>query len=94
MKIVFSKSAHSEVKEALYYYDDIAPKLSNRLLAEVKKATKHILDFPFAWSKIGNNQRKYVLNIFPYMIIFKIYENTIVIASFAHLHQKPESYID
>ena len=67
--------------------------LCNELILEVEEAKQLILSFPMTWSKIGKNQRKFVLKKFPYMIIYKIYCDRILIAAFAHQHRKPYYYV-
>jgi len=93
MKIYFSDLAQKEFQDAIYYYDEIMSQLCNELILEIEDAKQLILSFPMAWSKIGKNQRKFVLKKFPYMIIYKIYCDRILIAAFAHQHRKPYYYI-
>ena len=93
MKLLFSVTAKKELQEAVDYYDDISSSLVDHILEEVVEAQKHILFFPKAWAIIGENQRKYSLKKFPYLIIYKIYPNKIIILAFAHKHRFPEYYI-
>ena len=93
MNIFFSSLAQKELQNAVLYYDEISSALGDELLIETEQAKNVILSFPLAWSSAGKNQRKYVLRKFPYMIIYKIYCDRIVIAAFAHQHRHPEHYI-
>uniref|UniRef100_B3EKD7 Plasmid stabilization system n=1 Tax=Chlorobium phaeobacteroides (strain BS1) TaxID=331678 RepID=B3EKD7_CHLPB len=63
-------------------------------MREVEQAKKNILTFPLAWSSVGKEQRKYVLPRFPYLIIYKVYCDRVVVAAFAHQHRLPENYIN
>lgn len=94
MKIYFSQIAQKELQEAVYYYDEITPRLADELLHELEESKKLITFFPLAWTKTKNNQRKYILKRFPYMLIYKVYADRIVIAAFAHQHRLPENYIN
>ena len=94
MNIYFSALAQKELQEAIYYYDEISSALGDELLREVEHAKKYILSFPLAWSPAGKEQRKYMLQRFPYLIIYKVYCDRIVVAAFAHQHRPPEHYIN
>ncbi|MGL1959618.1 MAG: type II toxin-antitoxin system RelE/ParE family toxin, partial [Colwellia sp.] len=73
MKLYFSQLAQKELQDAVYYYDEIAKELGSSLLNEVSEAGTLLVKFPLAWSKIGKNQRRYLLKRFPYMLIYKVY---------------------
>ncbi|PWW80972.1 plasmid stabilization protein [Prosthecochloris marina] len=94
MNVYFSALAQKELQEAVSYYDEISPVLGDELLREVEQAKSNILSFPFAWSSAGKEQRKYVLPRFPYLIIYKVYCDRVVVAAFAHQHRLPEDYIN
>ncbi|UZJ37737.1 type II toxin-antitoxin system RelE/ParE family toxin [Prosthecochloris sp. SCSIO W1103] len=94
MNVYFSALAQKELQEAVSYYDEISPALGDELLREVEQAKSNILSFPFAWSSAGKEQRKYVLPRFPYLIIYKVYCDRVVVAAFAHQHRLPEDYIN
>ena len=94
MKIYFSQLAQKELQDAIYYYDEITSRLGDELLHEIEEAKNLISSFPLAWSEIKNHQRKYVLKRFPYMLIYKVYVDRIVIAAFAHQHRHPDYYIN
>ncbi len=94
MKIYFSQLAQKELQDAIHYYDEITPRLGDEILHELEEAKHLILSFPLAWAKIKNNQRKYILKRFPYILIYKVYVDRIVIATFAHQHRLPEQYMN
>lgn len=94
MKVYFSALAQKELQEAVTYYDEISSSLGDELVREVEQAERRILSFPFAWSTVGEEQRKYVLPRFPYLILYKVYCDRVVIAAFAHQHRPPENYIN
>jgi len=93
MNLFLTRMAQTEFREAFSYYDELAPTLANQLVAELENAQKRILSFPLAWSKAGKSQRKYILQKFPYMLIYKVFPDRIVVTAFAHSHREPESYI-
>ncbi len=61
MKLFFSELAQNELQDAVTYYDEISSLLGDALIKEVKQAEKLITVFPFAWTSVGNHQRKYIL---------------------------------
>jgi plasmid stabilization system protein ParE len=94
MKILLSDFAHQELNEAVYFYDEISASLGDALIEELKDAKKLILAYPYGWAKVGYNQRKYVLKRFPYIILYRVYKDIILISAFAHQHRKPYNYIN
>lgn len=94
MNVYFSALAQKELQDAVSYYDEISPSLGDELIREIEQAKNNILSFPLAWSSAGKEQRKYILPRFPYLIIYKVYCDRVVVAAFAHQHRLPENYIN
>ena len=94
MNVYFSALAQKELQDAVSYYGEISPSLGDELIREIEQAKNNILSFPFAWSSVGKEQRKYILPRFPYLIIYKVYCDRVVVAAFAHQHRLPENYIN
>jgi mRNA-degrading endonuclease RelE of RelBE toxin-antitoxin system len=94
MNILFAKIAQKEIQEAVDYYDEQTNSLGDDLLKEIREAIHLISTYPSAWPRIGTQQRKYILKRFPYLLLFKIYDNHILVSAFAHQHRHPDFYIE
>ena len=94
MKINFTTLAQQEYQEAVFYFDDQSPDLADQFIEEIEEAVQLILSFPNAWGKAGDKQRKYILKRFPYIILYKLYEDHVIISAIAHQHRNPSYWIE
>ncbi len=93
MKIEFLPAAQQELAEAVEFYEKQLDGLGVLFYEEVSGALDLIRLFPEGWQLITKVSRKCCLHKFPYMILYGIVNNVIVISSIAHQHQHPKSYL-
>jgi toxin ParE1/3/4 len=90
MKYKILTPAAVEIEEAVSYYESLDPGLGTGLLDEFEKSITIILNFPLAWPIIGDyEERRCLLERFPFGIIYKVIDNEIVIGAFMNLSKKP-----
>ena len=94
MKIRFLKTARQELREATRYYRSVRPELGDAFLAKVQDGLALIQDHPLAWQEGAHGTRRYLLNRFPYGIVYKHYKKAILIVAIAHLHREPDYWQD
>jgi toxin ParE1/3/4 len=87
VKVRFLKSARLELRQAFEYYRSVRPELGTDFLAKIR-------DHPLAWQEAPHGTRRYLLNRFPYGIVYKKYDDTVLIIAVANLHQMPEYWQD
>jgi len=92
MKVRFLLLAERELEEAIEYYNFQLPSLARQFYTEVSKGIDRIVQYPDAWSKVGNIVRRYLIKQFPYAIYYVNEGNEIVVVSIAHLHRKPDTF--
>ncbi len=92
MKIKVLEPAEIELKEAYSYYNSRLPGLGDRFLQSFKDAVLLIEKIPLGWRKISENTRRINFNEFPYLILYVIDNDTIVITYICHNHRNPEHY--
>ena len=83
-----------EALEAVRYYKAIDPKLATRLVDEFDAALRRISLFPRGWKPIGPKLRQCSLKVFPYVVIYAVTEDEIVIVALANTHRKPGYWKD
>ena len=83
MRIVFSQYAKLELEG-----------LGRKFKEEIKKAAVRVSKYPKAWSVERGEVRKCLLHKFPYKLLYSIEEDHIFIIAVAHLHRKPDYWID
>ncbi len=88
--IVYHPEALDELIKAARYYESCSPGLGNRFLDTVENATKFIGNNPYVFAEDDLGRRKFVIKNFPYIIIFKVRENSLFILAVAHGKRKPD----
>ncbi|MDI9365788.1 MAG: type II toxin-antitoxin system RelE/ParE family toxin [Flavobacterium sp.] len=88
MPYTLSKAAiiKEDVAEALDYYDAISESLAFRFEKELNEAFDKLEQQPYSYFKINGKYRRIVLPSFPYMVVYRIEEQTVIII--AVFHQK------
>lgn len=89
MKVAYFPEALEELEEAVRYYDGKRPGLGDEFFDEVQEAIGRIKGLPKAWSLVGKSTRVCQTHRFPYGIVYKIVNNTLVIVAVMHLHRRP-----
>ena len=94
MKIRLLKIAQKELDEAVEWYNQQAVGLGLEFLDEFDDSVKLVASFPEISEKIIDDIRRFLINRFPYGIIYGIDGGFIVIIAIAHLRRKPNYWID
>ena len=94
MTVKFLEAARDDLREAARYYNAQRPNLGKELRTEVRVAVERIRNFPQAWQPLSANTRRYLLQRFPYGVIYQVREQEILIVAVAHLHREPEHWKD
>jgi len=89
MNFSFHPEAENELNEAIDYYNDRQEELGLEFAKEIYLSIENILSFPKAWTTISKNTRRYVLNRFPYGVIYQTKKDEIIIIAIMQLNKKP-----
>ena len=76
--------------DAIDYYNDRQDGLGLEFAKQIYLSVENILSFPKAWTTISRNTRRYVLNRFPYGVIYQIKKDEIIIIAIMQLNKKPK----
>jgi len=87
-----SPEAAEDLKAAVFYYEDCRSGLGAEFLSQFEAAVARILEFPEAWPFLANNKRRYVLNRFPYQVVYGDEKGTLTIFAVMHTRQKPRNW--
>ena len=84
---------------AAVWYDERKPGLGTDFWDAVRAALHEIQSDPRRFSPLENVQshrelRRYVLKRFPYLIIYEVVPNDIIVAAVAHTSRKPGYWLD
>jgi len=86
--IVFHTDAAEEMQAAAYYAAR-ARGLGDEFLDEIEQGLHRIQQFPRLWPIYEGEYRRYLLQRFPYGLIYRIDPEKIFIIAVAHLHRQP-----
>ena len=81
--------AEQELAEAAAYYEQQSLGLGNDFLQEVLSGMRLIAEAPERYPKHGKRTRRFLVNRFPYFIIFTIHENRPTVVAVAHCRREP-----
>ena len=93
-KIVVTLAAREDTLLALNYYEDIRSGLGDDFLEDLEERYTAICKNPFAFSYTDSKRvlRDVGLNRFPYLVIFKIQSDHVLVLSVHNTHKKPASF--
>lgn len=83
-----NSSAQLDLKSAIDWYEAKQVGLGKRLLNDFEKALSRIQSNPYIF-QLENNYRNALLDIFPYLVIFEIDHQEIIILAIFNTHQNP-----
>ncbi len=89
MKIEVSNDALQETQESAKYYNSKEYHLGHEFLGEINKGFNAIEENPFLYSNIQGKFRRYLIDRFPFGIIYRIEKDTIYIIAIMHLKRRP-----
>jgi len=89
MNSEFLPEADEEFREAVRYYENEAPGVGLRFVAEVRRGVTFITENPFVAASAGSGIRRKVLNHFPYSLLHAVESELVVIVAVAHHKRRP-----
>ena len=83
-------SALSDLKSAVSWYLERSEPAAVELAAEVDRGVALIVESPARWPSGEHGTRKFVLNRFPFAVIYREKLATVQILAIAHGHRNPD----
>ncbi|MFX0138131.1 MAG: type II toxin-antitoxin system RelE/ParE family toxin [Candidatus Hodarchaeota archaeon] len=94
MNVILIPPADKELDDAIRYYNDQLYGLGDQFYNEFLDTMNLVERTPFGWRKVGENTRRINLKRFPYLVLYVIDEDDILVTCIAHQHRNPRYYID
>jgi len=94
MFVQFLPSAQKEILESVAYYEQRDSELGAEFLDEVEETVDLILQYPESGKLLNAYARRVLLNRFPYGIVYRVYNEQIVILAVMHLSRRPNYWIN
>ena len=92
--LVFHPGARDELQTSALYYEEEVTGLGGEFLDEIERATALIQEFPDSGTPFSSHTRRYLVDRFPFGIIYAIKADRIFIIAIMHLHRKPGYWHD
>ncbi len=93
MKAILLPVAKQELDQAIEFYEEQLTGLGVLFRNEILKAIDFTCLYPESHQFITKHTRKCPVRKFPYLILYGIIDNAIIISAVAHQHRNPNSYL-
>jgi len=87
------QEAVAEIEDAYYYYEEQKAGLGDFFQKFIDKTFASIIKSPAGFNKVTNDRRQAVVEKFPFVIIYEVFDNTIVVFAVFHTSRNPKKKI-
>lgn len=94
MNIILIPPADKELDDTINFYSDQFKGLGDEFYNEFIEVCRLISRHPVTWRKIGADTRKINIRRFPFLVLYIVDGNDILITCIAHQHRNPTYYVD
>jgi toxin ParE1/3/4 len=93
MKTILIEPSGEELQDTVDYYNAQMDGLGHQFLDCFQDTIRYIKAAPEAWRLVGANTRRINVKRFPYMVLYVLESDTILVTCVAHQHRSPEYYV-
>jgi plasmid stabilization system protein ParE len=93
MQVSYQPAAQKELLDSVAYYEQRDYGLGAKFLDEIEETLDLISTYPESGTLLNAYARRVLLNGFPYGVIYRIYQDQIVILAVMHLRRKPNYWV-
>lgn len=85
----FHPEALAEYEDAARYYAECEEGLELRFILALESAFRDIVRSPERWRIFESDVRRYLVNVFPYAVLYSIECDSILVIAVMHCHREP-----
>ncbi len=89
MKLRFLAAAEIEQTDAALYYELQRTGLGSDFVDELERTVGRVIAHPTAWSPGSRRTRSCQMKRFPYSVIYRVYEEEILVVALQHQSREP-----
>ena len=89
LPIDYHPAARSEADAAFDYYRERSFRIAEAFYLELERAGAAIRNSPESWAAYLHGTRRYLLEQFPFVVVYRVAKHRIEIVAVAHGHRKP-----
>ena len=94
MLATFNELAEAELNDAIGYYETEQIGLGAAFLAEIRRSTAAIVEFPEASPIVRGTVRRRLCGRFPYALLYEQHVDEIRVLAVMHLKRRPNYWIN
>lgn len=94
MQLTFLTIARDELAEVKRFYNRQQQGLGDAFKREAGAAAKLILERPLAWQVEIEPARRFLLNQFPYKMVYLVRAEQIIVIAIMHQHRQPDYWVE
>ena len=87
-------SALADLKSAVNWYLQHSETAASKFVSEVDRAIGLVIEAPSRWPAAEDDTRRFILNRFPFAIVYREKPDSIQMLAFSHGHRNPEYWKD
>jgi plasmid stabilization system protein ParE len=91
--LVYRPEAAEEVEHAHDWYEGQREGLGGEFLAELRRAELKVQATPFAYRVLHRDTRRVLLHRFPYQLLYRVVEETVVVVACFHGRRSPKRWM-
>ena len=89
MRVRFHREAAQELAEAQDWYRERSEVAAQAFALEVDHAIQSIAEAPLRWPLGGRGERRFMLDRFPYTVMYRVRADHVFITAVAHQRRRP-----
>ena len=93
-QLEFHPEVTNDIKGSYLWYEEQLQGLGNRFFNELEDSYTAIQNFPDTWANFQYGFKRYILNKFPFSILYKVTDEKIVVVAVMHNSRRPNYWLD
>lgn len=94
LPVEYHPAAENDLREAVDYYASRVPTLGAWFHAEVKRTERLATQYPESGMPLGGDVRRWLLDRFPYTLVYVVEPERLYVLAVAHLRRRPRFWAD
>ena len=94
IRVEVHPEAQSELDEAYAWYRERSELIATVFLIEIDQAITKIAQRPEAWPQTRANEHRFILNKFPFSVIYRVRNRDVYVTAFAHHRRRPNYWLN
>ena len=88
--VSFLREAQNEFDESLAWYLERSESAADGFEEAVERAVQEIVEHPERWAFIDDRHRYRMLRRYPYLIVYRVDADMVIVVAIAHSKRRPE----